>query len=50
MAIASADIRLGGYGMALQDVSNMFETGRRKTSFRAGAQGLGLESQDTLEG
>ena len=50
MAIASADIRLGGYGMASQDVSNMFETGRRKTSFRAGAQGLGFESQDTLEG
>ena len=50
MAIVLADIRLGGYGMASQDVSNMFKTGRRKTSFRAGAQGLGFESQDTLEG
>ena len=26
LAIALADIRLGGYGMALRDVSNMFET------------------------
>ena len=26
VAITLVDIRLGGYGMALQDVSNMFET------------------------
>ena len=50
MATASAGIRLGGHGMASQDVSNMFETGRQKSSFRARAQDLGFESQDMLEG
>ena len=50
LAIASADIRLDGYDMVSQDISNMFETGRQKSSFRARAQDLGFESQDMLEG
>ena len=49
LAIASADSRLGGYGMVLQDVINIFETGCQKSSFGAGAQVLGFEYQDMLE-